>query len=475
MAKLTFLLGAGASFPFGIPMMRQFYLGFSDYVGTQRAHCRPLLDTLSAGADGAADLELLIQRLEQVRAMRAGLAALGRDDAELRARIDLADELRGYLDAYLIETCEAFDRERVKADLEAFVKLAFTQRATVFTTNYDRLIETAATAAGVAVADGFEPMSSRPEARWSGGFSQGLKLVKLHGSVSWYQEEGSDDVFRLERGYPLPSHEYRLTHGSRALRPLMIIPTLEKAILSIPYATLFTQFIDTLRDTELLLVIGNSLRDEHIRNTIRERANSLHIVLIGPAAVTQTQIFAGAPSVHAFPVRTEQFLKLGITSLDDLLQGVGRTTDKAVQRTLIAEYCTKVGELAAQRASMSAEEQRLLNDLRDPALSKKLDAIRRIGSPAHTVLVEEVRALSLGSDDESVRIASIDRLVDIQGEGAVDTLLAIASAQGAVSVRAEAILALRSMSGTSATDAARALGSTISSDAPLAPLFRHGG
>jgi NAD-dependent SIR2 family protein deacetylase len=474
MSRLAFLLGAGASFPYGIPMMRQFYLGFSEYIGSQRAHCRPLLDNLSSGMDGIPDLESLIQRLEQVRTIRSGLAALGLDNAELVARIDLADELRGYLDAYLIETCESFDRERVKVEFKGLVTLASAHSATVFTTNYDRLIETAAAAAGISFADGFEPMTSRPEARWNGTFSHALKLVKLHGSVSWYQEEGSGEVFRLERGYPLPSHEYRLTHGNRALRPLMIIPTLEKAILSVPYATLFTQFTDTLRDTDLLFVIGNSLRDEHLRNTIRERASNLHIVLVNPAAVSQTSIIGWPQSTHALPLRTEQFLRLGLSSLGDLMEALRESTDVDTRRSAVAAYCAQVAELAAQLDGMSIDEQQWLNDLRSAPAGGRLEALRRISSPAHPALVKEIIALSLRSGEEAVRIASIDKLADIQGEGSVETLVKVATGDGALPVRAEAVLALRSMNGTVATEAVQHLRSTLSADTSLAPLFRHG-
>jgi len=76
MPKVGFLLGAGASFPFGIPMMRQFYEQFIDYVRTSRAHCLPLVEKL-AGEAAIPDLEILIQRLEQVRAIRPGLDILG--------------------------------------------------------------------------------------------------------------------------------------------------------------------------------------------------------------------------------------------------------------------------------------------------------------------------------------------------------------------------------------------------------------
>ena len=99
MPKVGFLLGAGASFPFGIPMMREFYTQFIDYVRTSRAHCMPLIERL-VGENANPDLEVLIERLEQVRAIRFGLDILGNGGKDVTQRMDLADELRGYLDMF---------------------------------------------------------------------------------------------------------------------------------------------------------------------------------------------------------------------------------------------------------------------------------------------------------------------------------------------------------------------------------------
>jgi len=95
MIKVGFLLGAGASFPFGIPMMRQFYEQFLEYIRTTRAHCVPLVQKLADGTTNP-DLEVLIQRLEQVRAMRSALKILREENRDMESQIDLADELRGY-------------------------------------------------------------------------------------------------------------------------------------------------------------------------------------------------------------------------------------------------------------------------------------------------------------------------------------------------------------------------------------------
>ena len=155
MPKLGFLLGAGASYPFGIPMMREFYERFHNYIRKSRTHCLPLIEQLIQDQPHTTDLEFLIQQLEKVRALRDGLAVLGRGTDGLGDNIALADDLRGYLDMFLIETCESFDQDKVKALLSQFVRLIVERDAYVFTTNYDRLIEVAAESCGLCCADGF--------------------------------------------------------------------------------------------------------------------------------------------------------------------------------------------------------------------------------------------------------------------------------------------------------------------------------
>ncbi len=413
MHKVGFLLGAGASFPFGIPMMRQFYEEFMDYVRTHRVHCLPLAEKLTEGT-AVPDLEYLIQRLEQVRAVRAGLAILGQSANGIGNDLALAEELRGYLDMFLIETCEQFNDAKVKAKLTRFIRLVHTHDAYVFTTNYDRLVEVAATAIGVPYSDGFEPASSRPECKWNGEFSRGIRLLKLHGSVNWYEEEESQTLFRLERGYSLPSHEYRLTHGDRALRPLMIIPTLEKAILKRPYAGLLTQFSDALKEVSLFVVIGNSLRDDHLRNTVVERMRHLNVVLINPAARDQRGILDHPEATHAIPFGMEQFIDLGLERFDRLLNELGHTDSEACQ-VRVAAFAAELATLADQTSSMTDEERTRLASLKNDTIEAKLQVLKLSGPSMHPALVAEVRTLALTPGDDAIRISAIDALVDARG------------------------------------------------------------
>ncbi|MHB9100336.1 MAG: SIR2 family protein [Sulfuricella sp.] len=472
MPKVGFLLGAGASFPFGIPMMRQFYEQFIDYVRTSRAHCLPLVEKL-AGEAAIPDLEILIQRLEQVRAIRSGLDILGQTADGIVDHLALADELRGYLDMFLIETCEQFDHAKVKAKLSKFVALAHTHDAYIFTTNYDRLVEVAATSIGLPYSDGFEPASSHPESRWNGEFASGVRLVKLHGSVNWYEEEDSESLFRLERGYSLPSHEYRLTHGTRALRPLMIIPTLEKAILKRPYAGLLTQFSDALKEIDVFVVIGNSLRDDHLRNTVVERSSGLNIVLVNPAARDQTGIVGHPEATHAVPLGIEEFIDIGLEPFDRLLDELGEMPADG-HRLRIASFAAELASLTDKSRGMTEDERAQLGVLKNGPIETKLEVLRSAGQSPHPSIVAEVRALALGSGDDTVRVAAIDAFVDARGADAAEVLGEIVRAAASLPVRAEAALALQTLDGGAAAEIVRRTADAVAGDRTIGALFTKG-
>ncbi len=446
MSNVGFLLGAGASYPFGIPMMREFYSNFVNYVRNKRSHCHGLMIKLESEAADYMDLETLISQLDKIRGIRDGLSALGRkDDGALAAELDVAEELRGYLDAYLIEVCEQFDRNKVKNTLTPFVQYCYDSNTHIFSTNYDRLIETAADGLGVACSDGFEQQSGRPEAAWIGDVeaSQGIRLVKLHGSVNWYKEEGSGTIFRLERGYSLPSHEYRLTHGERALRPLMIIPTLEKTVLQIPYATLLTTFSDALLSMDLLIVIGNSMRDEHIRNTIAARLRGLYVVLVNPQADGQVSLFGDGEKVQAMPIGMEDFIRIGIPKLrqmssEGLRSSVWGNSGDDV-RAFVQEVLSGVDSVDG----MSIEDRQVLERLRSGSSSERIEVMNGIGGEAHKEVILQLRNIAKEGSTESEQIGAVDALAEVGDMGSIDLLLEVVDESPTLAVKAEAILALK--------------------------------
>ena len=259
-----------------------------------------------------------------------------------------------------------------------------------------------------------------------------MRLLKLHGSVNWYEEEGSENLYRLERGYSLPSHEYRLTHGERALRPLMIIPTLEKAILKRPYAGLLTQFSDGLKEIDVLVVIGNSLRDDNLRNTISERASDLDVILINPAAANQTNIVRHPENTHALSIGIEEFIGVGLDTFARLLDKLDALPpgDAMERQNLIKSVVAEVSAAAEQAASLSDLVRDQIARIGNTDVDVRLDAIKSVTAPAHRVITELLRNVVTSQGDESVRLAAIDALADVEGPTAAEVFARVACEPG---------------------------------------------
>lgn len=142
----------------------------------------------------------------------------------------------------------------------------------IFTTNYDVLLETAATIAGVHLENGFSGTTTRflDIGRFGQvhGISDGqrfqphaglvVKLVKLHGSLSWYAEAGQ----------LLEQHPASLSPSSART---MVLPRRKKVMdtLSPPYDQLFALSSRTIgTECKYLISCGFSYGDEHINQNI---------------------------------------------------------------------------------------------------------------------------------------------------------------------------------------------------------------
>ncbi len=138
----------------------------------------------------------------------------------------------------------------------------------IFTTNYDLLFEMAAARAGVVIENGFCGTTERffnPEQfkkisgslvgnRFSPSNHLTVKLVKLHGSISWFEE--SSKFYEKHPNSLEPS-----------ARRLMVLPRRKKIMdtLAPPYDTLFSQTSKVLgAECKYLVSCGFSFGDEHI-------------------------------------------------------------------------------------------------------------------------------------------------------------------------------------------------------------------
>jgi NAD-dependent SIR2 family protein deacetylase len=149
-------------------------------------------------------------------------------------------------------------------------------RVKLFTTNYDTLFEQAANNAGIVLIDGFSFSQPRQfSGKWfdldivnrertrlkEESFIQDvLHLYKLHGSLNW-QKKGDKIIQQSDS-------DIKINQNS-----LIIYPSNEKYESSYeqPYFEMMSRFQQALRQLNtLLIVIGFSFQDKHIKNVILE-------------------------------------------------------------------------------------------------------------------------------------------------------------------------------------------------------------
>ncbi len=261
----------------------------------------------SAGRSGGNFEDQLRSATELLR----GLEILG-DPSAAMLRNDLKEVLSQF--AASILGCEAniasaADPDRELA-LNTFVTFLMSfasrtgtrDRISIFTTNYDRLIETGAELAGLHLLDRFVGMltpifrSSRldldmhynpPGIRGEPRYLEGVaRFAKLHGSVDWIYADS--DIRRIGLPFGASSIDpYLDTPGLKGLdaNRLMIYPNSAKdrETSAYPYVELFRDLAAAVcRPNSTLVTYGYSFGDEHINRVIRDMLTipSTHLVVI---------------------------------------------------------------------------------------------------------------------------------------------------------------------------------------------------
>ena len=119
---------------------------------------------------------------------------------------------------------------------------------------------------------------------------------------------------RLDRGYPLPGPDFRLSREGNELEPLMVLPTLEKDALGEPYSHLNHMFTDTMADTLLVIAVGISLRDNHIASAINYNAENVVVLLVDDDPIFPGRRIAGVRNLKLSTDARTFFESLDISS-----------------------------------------------------------------------------------------------------------------------------------------------------------------
>lgn len=206
-----------------------------------------------------------------------------------------------------VATAEA-EKRRVALEYLVSFLMSFASRTgtrdrlQIFTTNYDRLLETGAEVAGLHLIDRFvgsiaplfrssrlgvdmhyNPPGIRGEPRYLEGVA---RFTKLHGSVDWVQV--GQDIRRV--GLPFGAASLKMLSEAPGLEgasacELMIYPNAAKdsETADYPYVELFRDYAASIcRPNSTLVTYGYSFGDEHVNRVIRDMMTipSTHLVII---------------------------------------------------------------------------------------------------------------------------------------------------------------------------------------------------
>ena len=318
--KIALFLGAGASVPYGMPTTKDLW----DKI-RQDSPGLPRRDILDSG--GFPDIEHVLSVLDQAiqfSESRAGklYAGSGGGSPKHRSSKTIEDifsmrsirrheahaiianafklhvrESRHFKKAierlmarsYAWYPSHHWSTEKILKPLFDFAK-SKEGHVTVFTTNYDTVIEEHCKNPGrrIECIDGFRPQNAGHALVWDGKFAPRndafptkVFLYKLHGSMSWLAStSGQEQIFQK------PS----ASASSDRARSMYMRPSLDagdEVRHTEPYSTIMRHFRQALPSFNVCVVIGYSFRDPRISNELVKFAESGKILVsLSPTAAS---------------------------------------------------------------------------------------------------------------------------------------------------------------------------------------------
>lgn len=448
--SISFLLGAGFSAPFNVPTMKPFLSSFVSF--SKRRY--PLLSaTLSqhlCKLDDDSDIENLLSSLDMAARLTFALPEKDEKIHDYHDWIEHSKSLKAHLVSYIIETCEQFDRASSETAISPLLrKISECDKLSVvyfFTTNYDRILEYVLECEDIEFDDGFDDSNNDVAATWNQEFVHKFRLHKLHGSVTYYidQKAPSDQQYlRLDRGYPLPGPDFTLNREGRQLRPLMVLPDLDKDALGDPYGYFNHVLADILSQGGLLIAIGTSLRDSHLVSALNYVASKIVVLVID----TNPQVAIGRiPNVACIglEVSTFDFLSNLTGSLINLTEICSLLSSKTDIENEVGKFVIEAERTLSELKELTAYHKDQVNILQTTSSdTMKLEAISKLHGLDEDVVIDAVIG-SLNADCSiELRKAVAGFLGLSKSSRSLDILVGRLVNDASPDVRLEACLALR--------------------------------
>jgi hypothetical protein len=154
---------------------------------------------------------------------------------------------------------------------------------TIATLNYDRTIESACKEASIPVDTGIGHWIESQKWSWA---TNGVRLLKLHGSIDWHWERSEYEVGEMPMRTVRQSFDEPMSEDDQ---PVLVFGLRNKLSPDGPFLSLLREFEDKLADCQHLIIVGYSFRDEHINEIVRRwtrEDESRFITLVDPKPPT---------------------------------------------------------------------------------------------------------------------------------------------------------------------------------------------
>lgn len=272
--RVLLLVGAGTSVELGVPTMAGLAEQFIEHADQWKVEPKLVRDLLGE----TLDIEHLIERLDQICTARDSLESIGQD----REILDCADTLRAEVEWFVQHAAERVIPKEAQLLWGPVLRASSDIELTIASTNYDRAIELAANAYGIALDDGYTAFGNSETSSWQGFTNEGnaTRLVKLHGSTDWYIENSSGEPRKLRHPMPLFGRAALKMPTGLELGSALILPSREKLLTRRPYPRLSQAFLNAADACELAVVIGSSLRDHHLRGAVQSIAGRVPVFFV---------------------------------------------------------------------------------------------------------------------------------------------------------------------------------------------------
>jgi len=208
---------------------------------------------------------------------------------------DIFTKFKDFITRQLVEDWTRFDRDLALATLAPIREMLNTAEAlklNIFTLNYDLVFEEVFNSQTQKIVDtGFSEreLSNSRVQYWTADFNNELSptkinLYKLHGSVDWEYNLGSEDIAIKEK----------IDDGRE---PLIIFGSPSKMLSFDPFLYMLSEFRSVLQKATMFVVVGYSFHDKYINNLLIQQLSQntyedvpKKLLIVSPACAGKTEI-----------------------------------------------------------------------------------------------------------------------------------------------------------------------------------------